>query len=160
MSYFNFTKAGVQLVEKLEGLRLTAYRDTGGVWTVGYGHTGPDVPHNTSITQERAEELLMQDLAHAMDAVRGVVEWNSFHLQITQNQFSALVIFAYNVGANAFENSTLAADLGEYDSTDKVYTPSIVQELRRWNKVKGVVVQGLVNRREAEIALWNTPDAA
>src|SRR5579875_391443 len=68
-----YSKQGLALTEQFEGLRLKAYQDANGVWTIGYGHTGPDVHAGLSITQEQAEALLLQDVA---SAVAGSTVWS------------------------------------------------------------------------------------
>lgn len=157
---YTFTDAAVSLIEKLEGLELHAYRDSGGVLTIGYGHTGPEVWAGMVISQDKAKELLLQDLETSENEVIKVIgRGNSQQNLLTQNQYSALVIFIYNIGEGAFENSTLAAYLNKIPITSAVASNYVIQQMKRWNKVKGVVVEGLINRREAEVELWNTPDA-
>lgn len=111
------------------------------------------------MTIEYARLLLEKDLASAIAAVSGVVgDKVGWTIDITNNQFSALVIFTYNVGAVAFADSSLS----DYLNTLKVGTPPLSSEvekqMRRWVRVKGVINEGLVKRREKEIVLWNTPD--
>ncbi|PRP68676.1 muraminidase, partial [Chromobacterium amazonense] len=77
---------GIGLIQKFEGLRLTAYKDMVGVLTIGYGHTGPDVTPGLTITQPRAVALLQQDLAKFEVGVSRLVK-----VQLRQNQFDALV---------------------------------------------------------------------
>lgn len=138
--------AGIEKIKQWEGLKLSAYQDSGGVWTIGYGHTG-NVRPNDQITADRAEALLVDDLAWAEKAVATGVT-----VDLTDAQFAALVSFTFNVGAEAFRKSTLRKRLnaGEYDA--------VPSELAKWNKVtvegKKVVVPGLSNRRAAEAGLW------
>ena len=142
-------KASLDKIKQWEGLRLTAYTDSVGVWTIGYGHTGADVKPGMTITNERADELLRGDLRTAERAVD-----SSVTVPLSDNQFGALVSFVFNVGSGAFKGSTLLKKLnaGDYDS--------VPAELARWNKGtiggKKVVIPGLVNRRAAEIGLWAT----
>ena len=92
-----YSKNGLDLTESFEGLSLVSYPDpaTGGEpWTIGYGHTGPDVHPGLTITQEQAEELLMQDVKKAAAAVNAKVTGD-----ITQEEFDALVDFVFNVGS-------------------------------------------------------------
>lgn len=138
------------VIEKLkqwEGCRLSAYRDSAGVWTIGYGHTGPDVYSGLKITQEQADKLLISDLLRFERAVDSTVK-----VSLTDHQFGALVSFAFNVGVSAFQGSTLARKLNDGDYN------AVPGELARWNKVtvngKKVVLTGLVNRRAAEAGLW------
>lgn len=135
---------GIKALTRLEGCRLKAYADVGGVWTIGVGHTGPDVYEGKRITPEESDALLREDVGKFERAVGEAVT-----VPLTQAQFDALVIFAFNVGVGAFERSSLVRGLnaGDYDS--------VPAQLRRWNRVKGAVVQGLVHRRDAEVAIWN-----
>lgn len=132
-------------LKQWEGLRLTAYKDSGGVLTIGYGHTGPDVKAGMTITEAQAEMLLMRDLSRFEQSVE-----RSVKVPLTDNQFGALVSFAYNVGTSAFEGSTLLKKLNAGDYS------SVPSQLARWNKVGGKVLAGLTNRRAAEAGLWAT----
>lgn len=137
-------EAGLALLKKWEGCKLTSYKDIGGVWTIGYGHTSSACP-DMRITQEQADYLLREDLATFESAVDKAVK-----VPLTDNQFAALVVFTYNVGRGAFNNSTLLRKLNAGDYA------SVPSELLRWNKVKGVPIKGLTNRRNGEVELWNT----
>jgi lysozyme len=94
----NYSKNGLALTESFEGVRLTAYQDIRGVWTTGYGHTGPDVRPGMTITQAQAEQLLLADVAHAVSMVNRCVT-----VSLDQNQFDALVDFAFNAGCEALD---------------------------------------------------------
>ena len=141
---------GMDLIKKFEGLRLKAYRDAVGVWTIGYGHTGGVAP-GTIITEEIANHLLEQDLAMVEICVNEAVS-----VPLTQNGFDALVSFVFNVGCFGFRKSTLLRLLnkGEYKE--------IADQFRRWNKgrINGLYVElpGLTKRRQAEAVLFSTPD--
>lgn len=130
-----------------EGLRLEAYQDDGGVWTIGYGHTR-GVKRGDTCTEIQAERWLRQDVRLAEEAVDGKVK-----VALTDNQFGALVSFTFNVGVEGFRTSTLLKRLnkGDYES--------VPAQLMRWNKVtvngKKVPNRGLTNRRSAEIGLWS-----
>jgi lysozyme len=136
-------EVGLELLKKWEGCKLKSYKDVGGVWTIGYGHTRT-ARANMTITQEEADRLLREDLSVFADNVEKAVK-----VPLSDNQFAALVVFAYNVGQGAFNKSTLLRKLnaGEFES--------VPTELLRWNKVKGVVVNGLTNRRKGEAELWD-----
>lgn len=152
----------MNLLKHWEGFKLEAYKDVGGVWTIGYGHTGPEVHSGMKITTPVAEALLREDIKEAEKAVRQICDSDPVEeekLELSNNQYSALVCFVYNIGAMAFEGSTLASYLAD-TLTEELDPAYVATQLRRWNKVKGRIVQGLVNRREAEIKLWYTPDAA
>lgn len=143
---------GLEKIKQWEGLRLTAYQDGAGVWTIGYGHTGPlldgaRIKAGVTISREEADLLLRKDLEWAQVAVDSLVK-----VPLNDNQFAALVSFVFNVGETAFKNSTLLRKLneGNYDA--------VPVELLRWNKLtqngKKIVSKGLTNRRQAEIGLW------
>jgi lysozyme len=126
----------------MRGYRDHAYQDTGGVWTIGYGHTR-GVKMGDSISHERAEMLLEADL---MTAEKAVSELTRVYL--TDNQFSALVSFVFNEGVGKFEKSTLLRELntGHY--------AAVPSELAKWIYDDHKVQPGLVRRRAAEAALW------
>lgn len=136
----------VDLVRKFEGLRTEAYVDQGGIWTIGYGHTG-SIKSDMIINQHEAEEFLQQDLQKACDCVL-----NSTDVGLKQNELDALCCFVFNIGCHAFKNSTLCAKLnqGKYGDAAK--------EFMKWDHVHGQVVQGLLNRRLAEYALFTRVD--
>jgi GH24 family phage-related lysozyme (muramidase) len=134
--------AALALIQQWEGLRLDAYQDIGGIWTIGYGST-TGVTAGMRITEAEATERLRRDLATAEAAVERAVK-----VDLTDNQFGALVSLVFNIGAGAFRSSSLLRRLnaGDYDS--------VPAEMARWNKVGGKVVRGLANRRAAEAGLW------
>jgi len=139
-------KAGLQLIKDFEGLKLTAYKCPAGVWTIGYGSTGPHVRPGMTITPREASELLTADLLRFERAVTRLVK-----MPLNDNQFAALVSFAFNVGEAALEKSTLLKHL----NAGRIAMAA--QEFLRWNKAGGKVLAGLVRRREAERLLFNTP---
>ena len=140
------------LLEQLEGLRLTSYPDKAGHWTIGYGHTGPEVVPGLSWTRDHADEALAQDIGIFALGVEALVPEGL----LSDAQFSALVIFAYNVGLAAFRTSRVLRDViaGQFDS--------VPAHLMAWDHIHDphtgalVVDPGLVKRREAEIALWKS----
>jgi len=136
------TDEGIALIKQWEGLRLEAYRDLGNVWTIGYGHTAT-AREGMSITEAEAERLLRFDLEEFQNAVNDAVR-----VELTPNQFAALVSWTYNVGVMAMRRSTLLKRLnaGDYEA--------VPAELAKWNRVKGHRVPGLANRRAAEAGLW------
>lgn len=137
----------VDLVKAFEGLRLHAYRDAVGVWTIGYGHAGA-VPGQT-VTAEQADQLLRQDLARFEQGVLQITAG----LRLVRDQVDALTSFAFNVGLGALERSTMLVKLRHGD-------PTAVDEFGRWvyGTVGGKKVQllGLVRRRKAEAALYSS----
>lgn len=132
----------IDLVKKFEGCKLEAYLDIGGIPTIGYGHTA-DVHEGDACTEAMAEEWLMNNLQSAADCVLG-----SLSCALTQNELDALACFTYNVGCANFKNSSMHMFLsrGDYQRAS--------QEFPKWDHVKGVVVNGLLNRRLAEQALF------
>lgn len=138
--------AGLDLIKSFEGLRLKAYRDSVGVWTIGWGHTSTARP-GMQITEEHAEELLRADLADAERAVTRQIT-----VPLTQNQFDALVSFTFNLGSGALSKSTLRRLLNAEDYK------GAADQFPRWNKgrVNGalVVLKGLTRRRVAERKLF------
>ncbi|MAW81122.1 MAG: hypothetical protein CMI63_12865 [Parvularcula sp.] len=141
---------GVELIKRFEGLELEAYQDIAGIWTIGYGHTGPDVEPGMKISEREAEEMLRRDLKPREQAVESAVK-----VPLNQNEFDALVSFVYNVGASAFRGSTALKRLNKGDRA------GAADALTWWNKatVGGVLreVMGLTRRRAAEKALFLTP---
>jgi len=135
--------AGLALVRAYEGLRLEAYRDTSGVWTIGYGHTRGVAPGD-SISTERAEQFLEADLMEAERAVSALVK-----VPLTDNQFSALVSFVFNAGEGAFTKSTMLRKLNEGGYG---LVPAC---LKSWIFDNGRALPGLVKRRAAEASLWS-----
>jgi lysozyme len=138
-------KAGMRLIQLAEGLSLVAYKCPAGIWTRGYGHTGTDVKAGLMISEAHAEELLLDDVQEAKDAVNRLAR-----VSLTHNQFSALVSFVYNVGEGAFRSSTLLRKLNAGDYL------GAAEQLLRWNKAGGVVLGGLTARRKAEKALFES----
>lgn len=158
---FTFSPEGLELLKSLEGYRGISYRDEGGIWTIGYGHT-KGIAEGESVTYLKAEQFLLADIAHAEEAVQDILgDGDEGSPALTNNQYSALVIFVYNIGAGAFEHSTLAAYLLELEANAPLAKEEIdytLSQLKRWKKVHNKVSVGLVHRREKEIALFLTPD--
>lgn len=138
---------GLNLIKQFEGCRLTAYQDSVGVWTIGYGWTqsvdGTPVAKGMAITQEKAEALLRSGTLQFEDGVNRLV-----NVAINQNQFDALVDFAYNLGVASLEKSTLLKKLNASDYR------GASDEFPKWNKAGGKVLAGLTRRREAERTLF------
>ena len=141
----NFTYSGSDLVltEQFEGCQLNAYQDVVGVWTIGYGHTGPDVSPGSTITQAQAVQLLQQDVASAAACVNQAVI-----VQLNQDEFDALVDFVFNLGQSAFRSSTMLKDLNAGDFA------GAADQFDKWDHAGGKVVAGLLRRREAEQAVF------
>lgn len=135
--------AGLELIKSFEGLRLIAYKDPTGIWTIGYGHTSNVTP-SMKITEDQADAFLQQDLATAEKAVNDKCK----DLSLNENEFSALVSFTYNCGPGNLTK------LIKNRSKDQ-----ISDALLLYNKAGGKTLQGLVRRREAEQKLFKTPPA-
>ena len=149
---------GLSLLEQWEGFKLQVYKDSAGLPTIGVGHLltrselasgnivigGVPVKYAGGLTQQQVTDLLAQDVVPAQQAVNAGVK-----VALNQNQFDALVSFTFNVGNGAFLGSTLLKVLnqGQYDQ--------VPTQLLRWTRSGGQLVQGLVNRRQNEIKLWN-----
>lgn len=138
---------GMALIKRFEGLRLQAYQDSVGVWTIGYGWTQPvagrKVGAGMAIDVATAERLLVCGVAQFERGVERLVA-----VTITQGQFDALVSFAYNLGLRALENSTLLRRLNAGDCQ------GAADQFGRWVNAGGVRLDGLVARRAAERALF------
>lgn len=133
---------GLSLIKRFEGLYLESYLCPAKVWTIGYGHT-KGVVKGQKITEEEAEAFLKKDLAAAEKTV------NSLNVQLTQNQFDALVSFVFNLGSENFLSSTLCKKVKK-DPNDL----TIRNEFGRWVNSKGKKLPGLVKRRQEESELY------
>jgi lysozyme len=145
MNNFAYGDAGFKLTKQFEGLRLIAYTDQVGVWTIGWGHTGSGVHSGMTITEAQAETLLSGDVASAVTAVNQLVTST-----INQNQFDALVDFAFNLGNVSLAHSTLLRFINAGDFV------SAGPQFLLWDHAGSKVVQGLLDRRKAELALFNS----
>jgi lysozyme len=155
----HISQNGTKLLGEWEGLRTEVYDDAAELPTIGVGHLitqderdsskitiqGQAVDYRQGLSEQAVLDLLAQDLERFEAAVNDGVQ-----VALAQNQFDALVSFAFNVGVQAFKTSTLLKKLndGLYDE--------VPAQLRRWTKAGGQTVQGLVNRREKEITLWES----
>jgi len=144
------SQAGIDLIKRFEGLELESYQDIAGIWTIGYGHTGPEVGPDQRLSAREAEALLRHDLVSREKSVSRLTR-----VGINQNEFDALVSFVYNVGIGAYERSTARRRLNRGDRM------GAADALTWFNKatVNGVLreVLGLSRRRSAEKALFLTP---
>lgn len=136
------SKAGLDLIKSFEGLRLEPYYCSSQVLTIGYGSTGPHVKEGMKITEAQAEELLLKDVARFEDAVNRLIT-----VPLKQEQFDALISFAFNCGASALEESTLRRRLNNGEDPNTVAK----EELKRWTNGG---LAGLVRRRKAETDLF------
>ena len=140
------SQQGVELIKHFEGCRLEAYLCPAGIWTIGYGHT-LDVKEGDRVDQEAAEAFLIEDLEEFEDHVQRLVE-----VDLSQDQFDALVSWTFNLGYGNLAASTLLAKLndGLYDE--------VPEQIKRWTRAGGRVLDGLVKRRNAEALLWEGKD--
>ena len=133
-------KSGLNLIKKYEGCKLTSYICPAGFLTIGYGHTGKDVKPNQTITKNKAINLLKKDLARFERHVQSynyIYEW-------TDNEFSALVSFAYNIG-----------NIDQLTAYGKRTRSQIRSAMLKYVKANGKTLAGLVKRRKAELKLFN-----
>lgn len=151
-------QAGIDFIKSAEGVKSFVYADSAGLPTIGVGHLltqdeltsgkihidGKAYKYHEGLPDEVIDSLLMRDLHIAELVVNSNVK-----VKLTQSQYNALVSFTFNVGVGAFRNSTLLKLLnaGEYHS--------VPPQMRRWILSAGRQIQGLKNRREKEIELWN-----
>ena len=138
-----YSQAGLSLTESFEGCKLSAYQDPKGVWTIGYGHTGPEVVLGLVWTLDQCQVALAKDILWAASVVN-----NHVRVSLDQRQFDALVDFTFNDGSGNFENSTLLklVNSGDLAGAD--------EEFGKWVESGGVVLSGLVRRRLAESTLF------
>jgi len=139
-------KRGLELVKHFESLRLYAYLDPVGIWTIGYGHTGlihkdGTVHKGRKITEQEAEDLLVHDMKHFSERVEKLIE-----VKLNDDQFDALVSFDFNTGG--LGKSTLRKKLNSGDYV------AAADEFLKWNKAGGKVLRGLTRRRESERNLF------
>jgi lysozyme len=130
--------------ERIEGVRYVAYLDGGGVPTIGAGHT-KGVKLGDHIDDAQVDAFLREDLGEAEDAINRLVK-----IKLLQHQFDALVMLVFNIGVQAFRDSTLLKLLNAFDIA------GAADQFSRWKFDNGRVVKGLVNRRAIERALFLT----
>lgn len=140
----NLSENGLNLIKSFEGCKLTAYKclPTEKYYTIGYGHYGSDVTEGMKITKEKADELLLQDCKKAIKNVNSFMSKYNFN----QNQFDALVSFAFNVGS-----------INQLTASGTRTLEQISSKITAYNKSGGRVLTGLVKRREKEKELFDTP---
>lgn len=136
---------GIQLICQFEGLRLERYRDAVGLWTIGYGHLilKNELNKLLKVTTGEAKGLLRKDLKRTEQGVSKMLTYTA-----TQNQYDALVSFAFNLGAGNLKKSTL---LKKFNAGD---IQGAALEFKKWNKAGGKVLTGLTRRRDAEMKLF------
>ena len=141
--------AGLDLIKRWEGLRLTAYQDSVGIWTIGYGHTaeaGPPAPKaGMKITETEATDILARDLGQYERAVTKAIS-----VAPTSNQFAAMVSLCFNIGPTNFAKSSVVRRMNEGNPK------AAADAFLLWNKAGGKVLKGLTARREDEKKLFLT----
>lgn len=142
MELMRTSEKGVALIKKYEGCKLTAYKCPAGIWTIGYGTT-KDVQKGQTITQARADELLVQDLRKFESVV------NDLHINLRQQQFDALISWIYNLGAGNFAVSTFKKKITNLNADE-----AITDELVKWVNAGGKPLLGLKRRRVEEANMW------
>ena len=135
---------GVEMIKEFEGKKQVAYQDPAGVWTIGYGHT-KGVEKGQLCIEKTCDKFLREDLEEVEEYIDRLVK-----VELNQNQFDALVAWTFNLGPGNLKESTMLRKLnyGDYES--------VPEEMRRWNKAGGEVLNGLVRRRDAEANLFSS----
>lgn len=134
-------------IKRWVGLKLAAYLCSGGVWTIGYGHTGPEVKQDMVINPAIAQEMFDADVARHEQELNALL--TAHGVKLKQNQFDALLSFVFNLGIGNLRESTLFRKL-KVNPAD----PTIPDEFRRWVYAKGVKLPGLVQRRQTESEIY------
>ena len=137
---------GLELIKKFEGCETTAYRDSVGVWTIGFGHT-KGVEEGQTCSIEDAESML----ADEMDEYEGYIN-NMVKVDLQQHEFDSLVAWVYNLGPTNLGESTMLKVLngGQFDR--------VPDEMNRWTRAGGKILEGLVRRRQAESLMFQNLD--
>jgi len=141
--------SALNLIKKFEGLKLTSYPDTGGIWTIGYGNTinkdtGQRIKQGDKIDLATAERWLKIDVDQREKFIKPLIK-----VPVTANMMAAMTSLAYNIGLEAFRYSKLLEKLNA--GIDKKI---VADEFLRWNKVGKTPVKGLTNRRKLERELF------
>lgn len=145
MNNNKLTPEGLNLIKSFEGLRLAAYQDGGGIWTIGYGHI-KDVQPTDTCTPTQALTWLQEDIAQQGELpIQELV-----HVPLDDNEYSALVSLCFNCG-----RAPLLGHLGKYLNAEEFSRAA--NEFLVWNHINAIVSEGLTKRREAEKALFLTP---
>ena len=143
-------QAGITLIKSFESCRLTAYQDGNGIWTIGWGHTGPEVVQGLVWTQAQADAQFADDLLRRAETPVSAY----LTADIDDNQYAAFCSLCFNIGSGNFKASSALhlANAGDLSS--------VPAHILLWDEVGGHVSAGLLRRRNAEVVLWNTPDEA
>ena len=141
-SNMQISQEGLALIKKFEGCELEAYLCPAGVWTIGYGHT-KDVKEGDKINKDEADYLLQEEMIEYESYINDMVD-----VDLNQSQYDSMCAWVYNLGPSNLGSSTMLRVLneGKYDE--------VPQQMKRWNKANGEVLDGLIRRREAEALLF------
>ena len=140
----HINQKGIEFIKQKEGVKLSAYPDVGNKMTIGIGHLiKPDEKIPNEITMEKAEQLLRDDLTIVENAINKYVK-----VDLDQEQFNSLCSLVFNIGINAFINSTLLKLLNKNEIL------KTADEFLKWSHVNGKVSPGLLVRRKDEAALF------
>ncbi len=138
----NTSQNGIDLIKHFEGCELKAYKCPAGVWTIGYGHI-KGVQEGDVITEQQAHEMLVEELDEYENYINTLVT-----VPLNQNQYDALVSWVYNLGSSNLNSSTLLRVLNTGNYAE------VPEQIMRWNKAGGKVLEGLTRRRQAEADLF------
>jgi GH24 family phage-related lysozyme (muramidase) len=141
----NISQNGINLIKNFEGCRLKAYDDGTGTQTIGYGHTN-GVKVGQVISQAQADEYLKEDLAVFENAVNSLISNHTIIFSVNQNMFDALVSFAFNLGKGNLQKLVSRRTVSE-----------VADKMLLYVHAGGKILQGLVNRRNAERSLFLKP---
>jgi GH24 family phage-related lysozyme (muramidase) len=149
-NFYNISDQGIAFIKKYEGFKSNVYNDVAGYPTIGYGHklTREEIQtdeYANGITEEQATDLMRKDLEPAEQTVNNYVIYSLMH-----PQYDMLVSFVYNIGAAAFKKSSVLKVLNRYGPNNEFYKNKYMQ----WVHVNKKPVQGLINRREAELKIF------
>ena len=137
------SQKGIDLIKHFEGCELNAYKCPAGVWTIGYGHI-KGVQEGDVITEQQADEMLVEELNEYENYINTLVT-----VPLNQNQYDALVSWVYNLGSSNLNSSTLLKVLNSGDYA------GVPEQIMRWNKAGGKVLEGLTRRRQSEADLFS-----
>ena len=145
-SKMKISEDGLELIKKFEGCETSAYQDSVGVWTIGFGHT-KGVEEGQTCSIEDAESML----ADEMDEYEGYIN-NMVKVELQQHEFDSLVAWVYNLGPTNLSESTMLKVLngGQFDR--------VPDEMNRWTRAGGEILEGLVRRRQAESLMFQNLD--
>lgn len=142
MTLMKISQQGIDLIKRFEGCKLSSYKDSVGVWTIGYGHTN-GVRSGMSITQQQAEQYLVDDIRPIERLLNGM------SINFRQRQFDALVSWIFNLGEGNFNKSTMKKWItGNFTDED------ITDQMVKWVNAGGIPLLGLKRRRVDEANMF------